>query len=313
MISPNMPQRVSLISVLLAVTSVAAEPLAFNRDIRPILSKTCFTCHGPDAAAVKGELRLDIRERALKGGESGKPAIVPGDPDASMAVRRINSKDPDEVMPPPDAHMKFSQSDAEALTRWIKEGAKYEGHWAFQTPVKAPLPETAGVAQNPIDSFIAARLKSENLRFSPEADRPTLIRRAALDLTGLPPSSGEIHAFVADSSPRAYENLIDRLLASPRFGEHFASTWLDASRYADTNGYSIDGGRQQWIWRDWVIKSFNDNQPFDQFLTDQIAGDLLPSATEQQIVATGFNRNHAITHEGGTIPQETSSTTPPTA
>ena len=304
MISPNMPQRVSLISVLLAVTSVAAEPLAFNRDIRPILSKTCFTCHGPDAAAVKGELRLDIRERALKGGESGKPAIVPGDPDASMAVWHINSKAPDEVMPPPDAHMKFSQSDAEALTRWIKEGAKYEGHWAFQTPVKAPLPETAGVAQNPIDSFIAARLKSENLRFSPEADRPTLIRRAALDLTGLPPSSGEIHAFVADSSPRAYENLIDRLLASPRFGEHFASTWLDASRYADTNGYSIDGGRQQWIWRDWVIKSFNDNQPFDQFLTDQIAGDLLPSATEQQIVATGFNRNHAITHEGGTIPEE---------
>ena len=195
-----MPRRISLISLLIAFNPVAAEPLTFNHDIRPILSKTCFTCHGPDAAAVKGELRLDLRERALKGGESGKPAIVPGDPDASMAVRHINSKDPDEVMPPPDAHMKFSQSDAEVLTRWIKEGAKYEGHWAFQTPVKAPLPESAGVAQNPIDSFIAARLKSENLRFSPEADRPTLIRRASLDLTGLPPSSREIYDYVSDSS-----------------------------------------------------------------------------------------------------------------
>lgn len=293
-----------LIPVFLALPLGAAEPLAFNRDVRPILSKTCFTCHGPDAAAVKGELRLDIREHALKGGESGKPAIVPGDPAASEVVRHINSKDPEIMMPPPEAHMKFTPRDAEILTRWIKEGAKYEGHWAFQPPQKTAPPETKDASPNPIDPFIAARLQSEKLGFSPEADRRTLIRRVSLDLTGLPPSPAEIQAFLADTSPQAYESLVDRLLASPRFGEHFAASWLDASRYADTNGYSIDGGRHQWIWRDWVIKSFNDNQPYDQFLTEQIAGDLIPNATEQQIVATGFSRNHAITHEGGTIPEE---------
>ncbi len=279
---------------------LAAEPLAFNRDVRPILSKTCFTCHGPDSAAVKGGLRLDIREHALKGGESGKPAIVPGNPAASMAVMHMTSKDPELVMPPPDAHLKFTPRDAEVLTRWIREGAEYEGHWAFQPPFKAAVPEAASA----IDHFIQARLKTEKLAFSPEAESRTLIRRLSLDLTGLPPSLMEIRAFVSDPSPDAYEKLVDRLLVSPRFGEHFASSWLDASRYADTNGYSIDGGRQQWIWRDWVIKSFNDNQPYDQFMTDQLAGDLLPAATEQQIVATGFSRNHAITHEGGTIPLE---------
>ena len=300
----TLKQFLPLVSALMVLPARGAEPLAFNRDIRPILSKTCFTCHGPDAAAVKGELRLDLRESALKGGESGKPAIVPGNPDASQVVRHITSKDPDLVMPPPDAHMKFTAKDAETLIRWIEEGAEYEGHWAFQAPVKAPVPEIPDASRNPIDRFIAARLKAENLGFSPEADRPTLIRRLAFDLTGLPPSADEVEAFVADTSPQAYESLIDRLLASPRLGENFAASWLDASRYADTNGYSIDGGRHQWIWRDWVIKSFNDNQPYDQFLTEQLAGDLLPGATEQQIVATGFNRNHAITHEGGTIPEE---------
>ncbi len=282
----------------------AVEPLAFNRDIRPILSRTCFTCHGPDAAAVKGELRLDSRELALKGGESEKPAIVPGDPQASPVVQHINSKDPEMVMPPPDSHLKFTSEDAEKITRWIKEGAKYEGHWAFQAPVKAPVPDVADAPPNPIDHFVAAKLKAENLSFSPEADKSTLIRRACFDLTGLPPTPEEIRTFAEDTTPVAYEKMIDRLLASPRFGENFAVSWLDASRYADTNGYSIDGGRDQWIWRDWVINSFNSNQPYDQFLTDQIAGDLLPDATEQQIVATGFSRNHAITHEGGTIPEE---------
>ena len=293
-----------LFFALIACAAGAVEPLAFNRDVRPILSKTCFTCHGPDAAAVKGELRLDIRERALKGGESGKPAIVPGDPARSEAVRHITSKDPDIMMPPPDAHMKFTTRDAEILTRWIKEGAKYEGHWAFQPPLKAALPKIPEPSPNPIDRFVADRLNKENLKFAAETDRRALIRRVSLDLTGLPPSPEEIRAFIDDPSPQAYEAMVDRLLASPRFGEHFASSWLDASRYADTNGYSIDGGRHQWIWRDWVIKSFNDNQPYDQFLTEQIAGDLMPNATEQQIVATGFSRNHAITHEGGTIPEE---------
>lgn len=289
---------------VLTVPVSAAETLGFNRDVRPVLSKTCFACHGPDAAAVKGELRLDIREHALKGGESGKPAIVPGDPAASEIIKRITSTDPDDVMPPPDAHMNFTKRDVEILTRWVKEGAHYEGHWAFQAPVRPPLPADAAKGGNPIDAFIGTRLTAEKLTFSPEADRRTLIRRLALDLTGLPPSPEEIQAFVADTAPDAYDRLVDRLLASPRFGENFAVSWLDASRYADTNGYSIDGGRQQWIWRDWVIKSFNANQPFDQFLTEQIAGDLLPGATEQQIVATGFSRNHAITHEGGTIPEE---------
>jgi hypothetical protein len=299
-----MTRCIPFVSAVLALPLGAAEPLAFNRDIRPILSKTCFTCHGPDAAAVKGGLRLDLREHALKGGESGKPAIVPGKPGESRMVFRITSKDVDEVMPPPEAHMKFTTQDAEKLTRWIKEGAEYEGHWAFQTPLKTPVPDLPEAGNNPIDRFIAARLKSENLTFSPEADRRTLIRRLSFDLTGLPPSPEEIKDFIADTSPQAYESLLDRLLASPRFGENFATPWLDAARYADTNGYSIDGGRHQWIWRDWVIKSFNDNQPYDRFLTEQLAGDLLPNATEQQIVATGFNRNHAITHEGGTIPEE---------
>ena len=293
-----------LIPLTVSLSAAAAEPLAFNRDIRPILSKTCFSCHGPDAAAVKGGLRLDLREHALKGGESGKPAIVPGKPEESELVRRITTTDPDEIMPPPEAHMTFSERDAKTLERWIREGAGYQGHWAFQAPVKTPLPEITDAPDHPIDRFIGARLAAENLAFSPEADRRTLIRRLSFDLTGLPPSEAEIKAFVDDNSPNAYESLVDRLLSSPRFGENFAVSWLDASRYADTNGYSIDGGRHQWIWRDWVIRSFNDNQPYDQFLTEQLAGDLLPNATEQQIVATGFNRNHAITHEGGTIPEE---------
>ncbi|MEI7911218.1 MAG: PSD1 and planctomycete cytochrome C domain-containing protein [Verrucomicrobiota bacterium] len=290
--------------VLLALPAGAAEPLAFNRDIRPVLSKTCFTCHGPDAAAVKAELRLDLRERALKGGVSGRPAIVPGDPAASEVVRHLTSKDPEQVMPPPAAHLNFTAEEAATLTQWIKEGASYEGHWAFQAPVKAALPAGTAATANPIDPFIAARLKTARLDFAPEADGRTLIRRLSLDLTGLPPSPEEIHAYLEDRSPQAYETLVDRLLASPRLGEHFASSWLDAARYADTNGYSIDGGRQQWLWRDWVIKSFNDNQPYDQFLTEQLAGDLLPNASEQQLVATGFGRNHAITHEGGTLAEE---------
>ena len=299
-----MLRRLHLFLPLLFLPGVGAGELSFNKDVRPVLSKTCFTCHGPDAAAVKGKLRLDLRDLALKGGESGKPAIVPGKPEQSEIIRRVRATDPDEVMPPPEAHMNFSSSDAEVLTRWIREGAVYEGHWAFQPPVKVPLPEVPAAGDHPIDRFIAARMVEEKLGFSPEADRRSLIRRVTFDLTGLPPTPEEVRAFAEDPSPLAYEALVDRLLASPRFGENFAVAWLDASRYADTNGYSIDGGRHQWLWRDWVIKSFNDNQPYDRFLIEQLAGDLLPNASEQQIVATGFNRNHAITHEGGTIPEE---------
>lgn len=289
-----------LVSLGLAATAIG-EPLGFNRDIRPILSKTCFACHGPDAAhGRQGELRLDLREEALKGGDSGKPAIVPGDPAASEIIRRVTNTDPDLMMPPPESHFEISPKDRETLARWIEEGAEYEEHWAFVAPVKAAVPE--GV--HPVDHWVNEGLRRQKLTPTAEADRRTLIRRVTHDLTGLPPTPAEVEAFVADSSPQAYEALVDRLLAAPTFGEHFAATWLDAARYADTNGFSIDGGRHQWIWRDWVIRSFNTNQPYDQFVIEQLAGDLLPNTTEAQIVATGFNRNHAITHEGGTIPEE---------
>lgn len=284
-----------------AATVGAQDEVGFNRDVRPILSRSCFACHGPDAAhGQQGELRLDLREAALKGGESGKPAIVPGEPDESEMIRRIFSDDPDFAMPPADSHFEIAAEDRETLARWIGEGAEYQEHWAFVPPVKAATPAEV----HPVDHWISEALARENLEPGPPADRRTLIRRLTQDLTGLPPTPEEIADFLADTSPDAYEKLVDRLLGSVRFGEHFASAWLDAARYADTNGYSIDGGRHQWIWRDWVIRSYNENQPFDRFLVEQVAGDLLPEATESQVVATGFNRNHAITHEGGTIPEE---------
>ena len=292
------------IALLLLIPAVASAKVSFNRDIRPILSKNCLGCHGPDEKDRKGDFHLDTFEGITKGGKSG-PGITVGNPEASEVIKRVTTSDPDDVMPPADHGKPLKSEEIELLRQWIKEGADYEPHWSLQKPQPVTPPATDHPSpRNPIDHFIAERLKSENLAFSPEADRRTLIRRLSFDLTGLPPSPREIAAFLADTSPQAYESLVDRLLASPRFGEHFAASWLDASRYADTNGYSIDGGRHQWIWRDWVIKSFNDNQPYDQFLTEQLAGDLLPGSTEQQIVATGFNRNHAITHEGGTIPEE---------
>lgn len=297
------PTACAFAALACLATAAAAppSPLAFNRDVRPILSKSCFACHGPDSAhGREGGLRLDLREPALAGGDSGRPAITPGKPELSEIVRRITSTDPLDQMPPPDSHLSLAPADADILRQWIAEGAPYEAHWSFVAPSHHPLPPGA----HPVDHWINQALADRNLRPNPEADRHSLIRRLSFDLTGLPPSPGEIHDFVHDPRADAYQRLVERLLASPRFGEHFAASWLDASRYADTNGYSIDGGRHQWLWRDWVIRSFNDNQPFDQFLTEQLAGDLLPNATEAQIVATGFNRNHAITHEGGTIPEE---------
>jgi len=290
-------------AMIAAVAVGDAAEVGFNRDIRPILSNSCFACHGPDAAhGRQADLRLDEREGALAGGESGSPAIVPGDPEASAIILRITSRDPDEVMPPPDSHIAaLAPEQVELLRQWIAQGAEYEPHWSFVAPLKAAVPAQA----NAVDHWIAEGLRREKIKPAPEADPRTLIRRVTLDLTGLPPTPEEISAFLADPSPAAaYEALVERLLASPRFGEHFAVAWMDAARYADTNGFSIDGGRHQWLWRDWVIRSFNENQPFDEFLTEQIAGDLLPDASEAQITATGFNRNHAITHEGGTIPEE---------
>ncbi len=279
--------------------------LDFNRDVRPILSENCFQCHGFDEKARQADLRLDVAESALAD-RDGVPPIVPGKPDESEVWRRITSTDEGEMMPPPDSHRVLSDEEKETLRRWIEQGAPYAKHWSFIPPVKTQLPDIANKSwpRNEIDHFVLSRLETEQLQPSPEADARTLIRRLSLDLTGLPPTAAEVEAFVADESPDAYERLVDRLLASPHFGERMALIWLDAARYADTNGYSIDGGRHMWLWRDWVIDAFNTNLPYDQFLREQLAGDLLPNHTEAQLVATGFQRNNMNTHEGGTIPEE---------
>jgi len=303
-------QRPSLLLLLTfaalpAFTRADEKQLDFNRDIRPILSENCFQCHGFDEKARQADLRLDVAESALAD-RDGVPAIVPGKPDESEVWHRVASTDEAEMMPPPDSHRELTAEQKETLKRWIEQGAPYAKHWSFIPPVKAAPPEVANKAwpRNEIDRFVAARLDEEKLQPSPEADRHTLIRRLSLDLTGLPPTAAEVEAFVADESPNAYEKLVDRLLASPHFGERMALVWLDAARYADTNGYSIDGGRHLWLWRDWVINAFNTNLPYDEFLREQLAGDLMPNRTEAQLVATGFQRNNMNTHEGGTIPEE---------
>jgi len=283
------------------------QPVKFNRDIRPILSETCFHCHGPDEHSRKADLRLDTPTGAIAD-LGGYQAIVPGDLKNSEGWQRIITDDPDDLMPPPESHMVLTDEQKALIKRWIEQGAEYEGHWAFQTPVKPGVPDAdADHAKNAIDHFILARLAEENLQPSAEADPRTLIRRLSFDLTGLPPDIEDVRTFVADYEKRgepAWQDAITRLFASPHFGERMALPWMDQARYADTNGFSIDGGRHMWIWRDWVIQAYNTNMPFDQFLTEQLAGDLLPNATEAQRVASGFNRNHMITHEGGTIPEE---------
>ncbi len=289
-----------------ALLAPADEPkLNYNRDIRPILSEKCFTCHGFNEKSRQAELRLDMPESAYADRDGKKP-IVPGDAEHSEVWRRISSTDEAEVMPPPDSHKVLLAGEKSLLKRWIDEGAPYAKHWSFIPPERAPLPGISNSAwpRNEIDRFVLAKLDAEKLQPSAEADRRTLIRRLSLDLTGLPPSAEEVEAFVADDNEHAYENLVDRLLANPHFGERMAIDWLDAARYADTNGFSIDGGRHMWLWRDWVIDAFNRNLPYDQFLVQQLAGDLLPNATEAQLIASGFQRNNMVTHEGGTIPEE---------
>ena len=285
----------------------AAEPLDYNRDIRPILSEKCFKCHGPDAAAREGKLRLDVRADALAERRSGSIPIVPGKPDLSEVVQRIESRFADERMPPADSHVTLAAAEIATLRRWIAEGAEYRPHWSFSIPAQTALPGIQNPKfkiENPIDRFIFARLEKENLTLSPEADKPTLLRRVALDLTGLPPSPAALDEFLADGRPDAYERAVDRLLASPRYGERMATDWLDAARYADSNGFFRDNTRQIWPWRDWVIGAFNRNVPFDQFTVEQLAGDLLPDATAEQKIATGFNRNHMVTGETGIIDEE---------
>ncbi|MDR3632307.1 MAG: PSD1 and planctomycete cytochrome C domain-containing protein [Isosphaeraceae bacterium] len=278
----------------------------FDRQIRPILSNTCFQCHGPDEETRESGLRLDHRDEALRPADSGKPAIVPGKPDQSTLVKRIASSDKRFMMPPPASNKALTPEQKDLLRAWVEQGADYRQHWSFARPTRPALPKVKDESwpRNTIDRFILARLESDGLRPSREADRPTLIRRLALDLTGLPPTPGEVDAFVNDPRSDAYEALVDRLLSSPHYGERMALDWLDAARFADTHGYHIDSGRNMTRWRDWVIDAFNRDLPFDRFTIDQLAGDLVPNATLEQKVASGFNRNHMITFEGGAIPEE---------
>jgi hypothetical protein len=280
--------------------------VSFSRQIRPLLSENCFACHGPDDKSRKAKLRLDIKAGAFAKLRGGRFAIVPGKVAASELVSRVCSTDPDEQMPPPRSGKKLTPEQKDLLHRWIDQGAQWAEHWAFVPPVKPALPKVANTAwpRNEIDAFILARLEKVGLNPSPEADRSTLIRRVTFDLTGLPPTPAEVEAFLADRSPRAYEKVVDRLLASPHFGEHMARLWLDVARYGDTHGLHLDNYREIWPYRDWVIKAFNDNMPYDRFVVEQLAGDQLPSPSLDQVVATGFNRCNVSTAEGGSIDEE---------
>jgi hypothetical protein len=281
--------------------AAAADAIQFNRDIRPILSENCFYCHGQDGQKREADLRLDDRAAAIEAG-----AIVPGDPGASMMLERIHSTDLDVLMPPPDSNRQLTEAQKQLLDRWIKEGAAYKQHWAFTPPVRPTPPDVkqANWVRNDIDWFVLVKIEAAGLVPSPEAHRSTLIRRLHADLVGLPPTPAEVDAFVADPDPLAYEKLVDRLLASPHYGERMALPWLDAARYADSNGFQQDGDTWQWIWRDWVVKALNADMPFDRFSIEQLAGDLLPDATNDQKIASGFNRNHLLNGEGGAIAEE---------
>jgi len=323
-----------LIAFTPKLVQAAAPPIDFNRDIRPIFSDHCYACHGPDQNKRKAGLRLDLKEGAFKELDSGGFAIVPGQPKSSALLKVISLPPDDDDHMPPAKSKQLSAAQIDLLRRWIEQGAKWAEHWAYVAPVRPEVPgggkkvfsetvisagdgrrahslntdllitDYSGPGRNPIDAFIFAKLKEHKLKPNKEADRPTLIRRATLDLTGLPPTVAEVDAFLADRNPDAYEQVVDRLLASPHFGERMAQTWLDQARYADSSGYHFDGFRQMHHWRDWVIQAFNDNKPFDQFTIEQLAGDLLPNATMEQKIATGFHRNVMTTDEGGVDPEE---------
>jgi hypothetical protein len=303
-------RSISLAATLLtlpfaASRGIGAEGPDFNREVRPILSRYCFKCHGPDDKARKSKLRLDVREDAMKEAKSGSIAIIPGKPDESELCLRIFSTDKEEVMPPTETKHELTAEQKDVLKRWIAAGADYQPHWAFTPPKQGAPPSVGEVAGgNVIDAFIRARLQKEGLALSTEADRATLIRRVSFDLTGLPPKPEDVAAFEADSAPDAYERLVDRLLASPQYGERWARRWLDLARYADTNGYEKDRNRSIWPYRDWVVRALNADMPFDQFTIEQIAGDLLPNSTTEQKIATGFHRNTMLNEEGGIDPLE---------
>lgn len=290
--------------VAMSTSALAAETVDFDRDIRPILSNTCYTCHGPDANKRATELRFDVEENLF--GEHDEPVVVRGKPDESALIARITSGDPDYRMPPVDEKQQLSPKQIELLKLWVEQGAPYLGHWSYQTVVRPELPkvEPAYWPRNGIDHFSLNRMIEHKLKPSERASKETLIRRVTLDLIGLPPTLKEVDAFLADDSPEAFEKVVDRLLASERFGEHFATGWLDAARYADSNGYQQDRTRTLWPWRDWVIRAFNSNMPFDKFTIEQLAGDQLENPSTDQLVATGFHRNHMLNGEGGRIAEE---------
>jgi hypothetical protein len=287
----------------------SSETVSFNFDIRPILSDKCFKCHGPDANHREAHLRLDIRDSAYAPLQElkGAYAIVPFRPELSELVKRVSSTDPTYMMPPPDAHLGIlTEQEARLFERWIKQGGKYERHWAFTLPVKVPLPDIKDKnrARNEIDYFVLDKLDKMGLTQNEEADKERLFKRLCLDITGLPPSLEMMDRYMSDSRPDAYEKWVDELLQTPQYGEKMALHWMDVARYADSYGYQDDNIRTQWPWRDWVIHAFNGNLPYDQFLTWQIAGDMLPGATKEQVLATAFFRNHKYTEEGGVIPEE---------
>lgn len=285
------------------------DQVSYNFHVRPILSDKCFKCHGPDAAQRKAGLRLDIRDSAFAPlrETKGAFAFVPGDPEASEVYKRIISDDPNYQMPTPDAHLGMLAPQEVALVKkWIEQGAKYENHWAFIAPVKVSLPRVSdeGWATNAIDRFVLQQLDRMDLSPNESADKERLLKRVSLDLTGLPPSVDRMDRFLKDESPQAYEKIVDELLGSPQYGEKMAIQWLDLARYADSYGYQDDNIRTQWPWRDWVIHAFNKNLSYDKFLTWQLAGDMLQDANKEQILATGFFRNHKYTEEGGVIDEE---------
>jgi hypothetical protein len=284
------------------------DSVSYNFDIRPILADKCLACHGPDANKRKAGLRMDVAESAYAAlkDEPSAHAIVAGKPELSAAYLRISTADTSQLMPPPASNLKLTPREVELIKKWIRQGARYEKHWAFTPPVSSPLPVVSDKkwTRNEIDNFILAKLEQKGLTPNPEADKERLLKRVSLDLTGLPPSLKMMDDFLADGSPDAYEKLVDQLMKSRTYGEKMSLQWLDLARYADSHGYQDDGYRTQWPWRDWVIEAFNRNMPYDRFVTWQLAGDLLPHATKEQLLATGFNRNHKITEEGGVIPEE---------
>ena len=302
----HVPICMVVIAFAVQNASAAEAKIDFNRDIRPILSDNCYACHGPDESHREGGFRLDRKDSAFGKTDSDSVVIVPGKPDASELIARIVTDDVDLRMPPADSTKSLSKGQIDLLKRWVEQGATWQEHWAFMPPVKRepPTVSRADWVRNPIDSFILKRLDDEGLKPSPTASKESLIRRVTLDLTGLPPTLDEVDAFLNDHSEDAYAKVVDRLLRSKRYGEHMARYWLDAARYGDTHGLHLDNYREMWPYRDWVVRAFNQNMPYDQFTIEQLAGDLLENPSEDQLVATGFNRCHVTTSEGGSIAEE---------